>query len=67
MDFEDGNMAFMGFPVICGSFETVARKIDKIANETGIDGMLFSWADFVGGLKDFGEQIMPKLKCVTPK
>ena len=51
MDFEDGNMAFMGFPVICGSFETVARKIDKIADETGIDGMLFSWADFVGGLK----------------
>ena len=65
LGFEDGNMAFMGFPVICGSFDTVAAKIDQIAEETGVDGMLFSWADFVGGVKDFGEQIKPRLKCAA--
>lgn len=63
LGLEQGNMAFMGFPVICGSFKTVAAKIDAIVAETGIDGMLFSWADFVGGIRDFGEQIMPLLKC----
>ena len=61
---EVGNMAFMGFPVIHGSFDTVARKIDEIAESTGIDGMLFSWADFVTGVRDFGQYVMPQLKCL---
>jgi pyrimidine oxygenase len=54
-DFEVGNMAFMGFPTIYGSVDTVASKIDEIAAETGVDGMLFSWADFVPYIRDFGE------------
>lgn len=65
LSFEEGNLAFMGFPVICGSHETVARKIDAISADTGIDGMLFSWADFVGGIKDFGKNIKPHLKCLS--
>ncbi|MEM7569199.1 MAG: pyrimidine monooxygenase RutA, partial [Pseudomonadota bacterium] len=65
VSLEDGNLAFMGFPVLCGSHETVAQKIDAIVEDTGIDGMLFSWADFVGGLTDFGENIMPRLKCLN--
>ncbi len=58
---EDGNMAFMGIPVIYGSPETVARRIKEIEVATGIDGMLFSWPDFVGGLERFGEEVMPQL------
>jgi pyrimidine oxygenase len=58
---DDGNLAFMGIPVIHGSFATVAEKIDRIGEETGIDGMLFSWPDFVGGVRDFGERIKPRL------
>lgn len=58
---DDGNLAFMGIPVIHGSFETVARKIDQIEQETAIDGMLFSWPDFVPGVRDFGERVMPLL------
>ena len=65
LGLEDGNMAFMGMPVICGSYETVAQKIDSIAKETGVDGMLFSWPDFVEGTKDFGQKIMPKLQCAN--
>ncbi len=58
---DDGNLAFMGIPVIHGSFETVARKIYNIGIETGIDGMLFSWPDFVSGVRDFGEHVKPFL------
>ncbi len=62
---DEGNIAFMSFPVIFGSHDTVARKIDQIVAETGIDGMLFSWVDFVAGIRDFGEQVMPRLKCLA--
>lgn len=61
---EEGNMAFMGIPVVLGSPETVARQIDAIAAETGIDGMLFSWPDFVPGIRQFGEAVMPRLGCL---
>lgn len=58
---EDGNLAFMGIPVIHGSAATVARKIDTIGRDTGVDGMLFSWPDFVTGCRNFGENVMPLL------
>ena len=60
-DVEAGNMAFMGIPVIYGSPETVATRIEGIVARTGIDGMLFSWPDFVGGIERFGTDVMPKL------
>jgi pyrimidine oxygenase len=58
---EEGNMAFMGIPVIYGSAETVARRIQEIGQGTGVDGLLFSWPDFVGGIERFGEEVMPLL------
>lgn len=63
LSLEDGNMALMGIPAIHGSPATIAKKIDAIARTTGIDGMLFSWPDFVSGIRDFGEQVMPNLTC----
>ena len=60
-EVEAGNMAFMGIPVIYGSPETVATRIEGIVARTGIDGMLFSWPDFVGGIERFGTDVMPKL------
>ena len=62
LSLEAGNMGFMGIPVIHGSPDTVAAKIDDIAAATGIEGMLFSWPDFVSGIRDFGETVMPKLR-----
>ena len=62
MPLETGNIAFMGFPVIHGSPATVAAKLDDIAAETGVDGMLFSWPDFVPGIRDFGEQVLPRMR-----
>jgi pyrimidine oxygenase len=58
---EEGNMAFMSIPAIVGSPATVARKIDEIGLATGIDGMLFSWPDFVPGIRQFGQQVLPLL------
>lgn len=63
LPIEDGNIAFMSFPVIAGSPATVAARLDEIAAETGIDGMLFSWPDFVPGVRDFGEQVRPLMRC----
>jgi pyrimidine oxygenase len=65
LPLDTGNIAFMGFPVIHGSPETVAAKLDDIAAETGVDGMLFSWPDFVPGVRDFGEKVMPRLRCAA--
>lgn len=59
---EDGNIAFMSFPVVHGAPATVAARLDRIAEETGIDGMLFSWPDFVPGIRDFGERVRPLMR-----
>ena len=58
---EEGNMAFMGIPVIYGAPNTVAQRIKDIEAATGVDGLLFSWPDFVGGIHRFGNDVMPLL------
>ena len=55
-------MAFMGIPVIYGSPETVRQRLEAIVKRTGIDGMLFSWPDFVAGIERFGTEVMPDLQ-----
>jgi pyrimidine oxygenase len=60
----EGNMAFMSIPVISGSYETCAKAIDDIAEESGITGILWTFPDFVQDIKEFGDHIKPLLKCV---
>ncbi|HUY20186.1 MAG TPA: LLM class flavin-dependent oxidoreductase [Candidatus Binataceae bacterium] len=60
---ELGNIVFMGTPVILGSYESCAQQIDELARDTGVDGLLLSFPDFVGGIRNFGEKIMPILAC----
>ncbi len=62
---EDGNLAFGAHPVIHGSVETVAEKIDRIAEETDADGFMFAWVDYVEGVRMFGERIRPLLRCAA--
>ncbi len=59
---EEGNMAFMSFPLLHGTTETVASKINDIAAETGVPGIMLSWLDYVPGIREFGEKIAPKVK-----
>ncbi len=58
---KDGNSAFMTIPVVHGSFETVAVQLDSIIAETGIDGLLCSFPDFVAGVRGFGQKIRPRM------
>ena len=41
----------------------LTAKIDSIAEETGADGFMFAWIDYVQGVKEFGEKIKPLLSC----
>jgi pyrimidine oxygenase len=59
---EEGNLTFMGFPVIWGSYDTVAREILEIEAETRIGGMLMTFPDFIPGVYEFGEHILPRLR-----
>jgi pyrimidine oxygenase len=58
---EAGNTAFMGFPVISGSYETCAHELDRIGEETGVDGIMFCFTDYVAGVQEFPERIEPLL------
>jgi len=64
---EDGNMAFMGFPLIWGSYETVARKILQHEREFGVSGMLMTFVDFVPGVREFGQHVLPILRAGEAK
>lgn len=54
--------AFMGIQPVIGSYQTVASFLDRLADETSVDGVLFTFPDFVDGVTQFGERIMPLLK-----
>jgi len=54
---------FMGIPTIIGSYATVAAKLDQLATETTIDGVLFTFPNFVDDITTFGEAVMPLLQC----
>ena len=59
---ENGNMAFMAFPVIHGSYESVARQILHLEAHTGIAGLLLTFVDWVPGVRAFGERVLPLLR-----
>jgi pyrimidine oxygenase len=63
---DEGNMAYLGIPVVYGSPKRVAEQLDAIADETGVDGILFSFPDFVQGIRDFGEKVAPYLSSAKP-
>jgi pyrimidine oxygenase len=60
---EEGNMAFMSIPVIYGSHRRVAEKLDQLAEETGIDGVMCSFPDYVPGIRALGEKVIPHLSA----
>ncbi len=62
---EDGNVAFMGIPVVYGSHKRVAEKLDQMAEETGIDGAMFSFPNYLAGIRNFGTKILPHLTCAN--
>ena len=59
---EEGNLAFTGFPVLHGSYETVADQIATLERDTGIGGLLLTFVDFVPDIRRFGEKVLPLAK-----
>jgi pyrimidine oxygenase len=64
---EQGNPVFMGFPVIAGSHETVAREFDRIAEESQIDGVLLVFLDYLKDMQDFADRVMPLMKSCADR
>jgi len=58
--------AFMGFPTFTGGYESVAAFIDELQAETDLDGVLLTWPDYMRGVQEFGERVMPLLSRGTP-
>ncbi|WP_291053905.1 LLM class flavin-dependent oxidoreductase [Herbiconiux sp.] len=56
---EEGNLTFMSFPVIHGSYESVAEQIATLQRDTGVAGVLMTFVDYVPDIKVFGERVLP--------
>jgi len=50
---------------LVGSYESIARMMDQIAEVPGTAGVLLTFDDFVQGVEDFGEKIQPLMKSRT--
>ena len=48
---------------LVGSYETVARMLDEVAEVPGTGGVLLTFDDFVQGVEDFGARIQPLMAC----
>lgn len=59
---EEGNLVFMSFPVLHGSYESVAEQIATLEEDTGIGGMLMTFVDYVPDMKVFGERVLPLVR-----
>jgi pyrimidine oxygenase len=47
---------------LIGSYENVARMLDKVAEAPGIAGIMLTFDDFITGIEQFGEHIQPLMK-----
>ncbi|GAA3184311.1 MULTISPECIES: pyrimidine utilization protein A [Streptomyces] len=48
---------------LVGSFETVARMLDEIAEVPGTKGIMLVFDDFLAGMENFGTRIQPLMRC----
>ncbi|WP_246267654.1 hypothetical protein [Pseudonocardia xinjiangensis] len=46
---------------LVGSYESVARQVDLLADMPGVKGMMLTFDDFEKGVHDFGTRVMPLL------
>ena len=48
---------------LVGSYASVARMLDEVAEVPGTAGVLLTFDDFVQGMEDFGTKIQPLMRC----
>ena len=48
---------------LVGSYESVAKMLDEVAEVPGTGGVLLTFDHFVEGVETFGTRIQPLMKC----
>ena len=48
---------------LIGSYATVARLLDEMAEIEGLAGVMLTFDDFVVGVEQFGQRIQPLMRC----
>lgn len=51
-----------GMSRIIGSYGTVARELDRIADVEGVGGIMLAFDDYIGGMKDFARCVQPLMR-----
>jgi pyrimidine oxygenase len=49
--------------VVVGGPDSVVRQIQEVVGETGLDGMMLIFPDYLPDLAAFGEQVLPALRA----
>jgi pyrimidine oxygenase len=49
--------------VLIGSYASVARMLDELAEVPGVQGVMLTFDDFVIGMEQFGTRILPLMRC----
>jgi pyrimidine oxygenase len=48
---------------LVGSWASVARMLDEVAQVEGTHGVLLTFDDFLEGIENFGQHIQPLMRC----
>jgi pyrimidine oxygenase len=48
---------------LVGSYASVARMLDEMADVPNTGGVLLTFDDFIAGVENFGTHIQPLMKC----
>ena len=60
--FNGGNALPTNAGVLVGSYASVARMLDEMAELPGVEGAMMTFDDFVIGMEQFGTRIQPLMK-----
>ncbi len=53
---------FMGLPTLVGGYRTVAKYLDRMYDEGGLEACMFAFPDFENDITTFGDKILPHLE-----
>ena len=48
--------------MLVGSYASIARMLDEVAEVPGVRGVMLTFDDFVIGMEQFGTRIMPLMR-----
>ncbi|KAF1343811.1 putative pyrimidine monooxygenase ruta [Delphinella strobiligena] len=61
----EGNLVNMNQGTLIGSYSSVARMLDEVAEVEGVKGVMLTFDDFLLGVDQFGKFIQPLMKSRT--